>query len=382
MPLTNRLRNRGGDRRDLYFGTPSFGYTLPCTGTVQSNSLQSSSLKSIRDQILYHPFFFLANSIDLSLPLVTQQPSLSEGYGEDVFKGAVADKYLKEQGLTCKDLDDYTWINDKAKPDQIAKAMMCWALDRKATSFCHWFQPMASTFRHGDTGCVQMSMLEFNDDGTPTFELKGKNILFGETDGSSYPNGGMRDTHTAGGYLAIDPSSPVFLRGDCIYIPACLVSFDGKALDEKTPLHRAHQAMSKEGARLFKHMGMEIDGMVNNIGLEQEIFFVPREAYERRLDLQFTGRTVMGRMPARGQEGWDHYVRSSPCQSTISSALLLPLNSLSCSRFPVGCFSRCSVSPIVWFFRFKSENVVHVTSAAIPTVRWPRFTLRVGSSRA
>jgi len=249
------------------------------------------------------------------------QPSLSEGYGEDVFKGAVADKYLKEQGLTCKDLDDYTWINDKAKPDQIAKAMMCWALDRKATSFCHWFQPMASTFRHGDTGCVQMSMLEFNDDGTPTFELKGKNILFGETDGSSYPNGGMRDTHTAGGYLAIDPSSPVFLRGDCIFIPACLVSFDGKALDEKTPLHRAHQAMSKEGARLFKHMGMEIDGMVNNIGLEQEIFFVPREAYERRLDLQFTGRTVMGRMPARGQEGCDHYMAPIYTQGRVLACM-------------------------------------------------------------
>ena len=185
---------------------------------------------------------------------------------------------------------------------------MCWALDKKATSFCHWFQPMATTFRHGDTGQVQMSFLEFNDDGTPTFELKGKHILFGETDGSSYPNGGMRATHTAGGYLAIDPASPVFLRDDCIFIPACFVSFDGKALDEKTPLHRAHQAMSKEGARLFKHMGMEIKGMVNNIGLEQEVFFIPREAYERRMDLQFTGRTVLGKMPARGQEGCDHYM--------------------------------------------------------------------------
>mmetsp|Transcript_40131 Transcript_40131/g.99328 ORF Transcript_40131/g.99328 Transcript_40131/m.99328 type:complete len:722 (+) Transcript_40131:67-2232(+) len=235
-------------------------------------------------------------------------PSLTEGYGESVFKGAVADKYLKEVGLCAKDLDDYTWINDKAKPDQIAKALMAWALDRKATSFCHWFQPMASTFRHGDTGQVQLSMVEFNADGTPTFELKGKNILFGETDGSSYPNGGMRATHTAAAYLCIDPSSPVFLRGDAIFIPACLVSYDGKALDEKTPLLRAHQALSREGARLFKHMGYETAGMVNNIGLEQELFFIPREAFQRRLDLQFTGRTVMGRMPARGQELCDHYM--------------------------------------------------------------------------
>ena len=186
--------------------------------------------------------------------------------------------------------------------------MLAWALDKGATSFCHWFQPMTSTFRHGDTGQVQMSMLEFNRDGTTTFELKGKHILFGETDGSSYPNGGMRATHTAGGYLAIDPSSPVFLRDDCMFIPACFVSYNGKALDEKTPLHRAHQAMSKQGARLFKHLGFEVTGMVNNIGLEQELFFIPREAYERRMDLQFTGRTVLGKMPARGQEGCDHYM--------------------------------------------------------------------------
>ena len=230
------------------------------------------------------------------------------GYGEDVFKGAIADKYLKKEGLKLADLEDYSWINDASKPDKIAKAMLSWALDKGATSFCHWFQPMTSTFRHGDTGQVQMSMLEFERDGTTTFELKGKHILFGETDGSSYPNGGMRATHTAGGYLAIDPSSPVFLRDDCMFIPACFVSYKGKALDEKTPLHRAHQSMSKQGARLFKHLGFEVTGMVNNIGLEQELFFIPREAYERRMDLQFTGRTVLGKMPARGQEGCDHYM--------------------------------------------------------------------------
>ena len=96
--------------------------------------------------------------------------------------------------MTAADLDDYTWINDSAKADKVAKALLKWGLDAGASSFCHWFQPMASTFRHGMTGQVQLSTLEFNDDGTPTFELKGKHILFGETDGSSYPNGGMRAT--------------------------------------------------------------------------------------------------------------------------------------------------------------------------------------------
>merc|ERR1719253_2438460 len=187
---------------------------------------------------------------------------------------------------------------------------MAWALDRKATSFCHWFQPMASTFRHGSVGQVQMSMLEFNDDGTPTFELKGKHILFGETDGSSYPNGGMRATHTAGGYLAIDPASPVFLRDDCMFIPACFVSYKGDALDEKTPLHRATTALDKQTKRMLKAMGYDVGSasVYANIGLEQEIFLVPRHAYYRRPDLQFTGRTIIGKAPARGQEMSDHYM--------------------------------------------------------------------------
>ena len=225
-----------------------------------------------------------------------------------MFKGKIADKYLKKEGLTSKDLDDYSWINDSAKPDMIAKAMMAWALDKGASSFCHWFQPMAATMRHGNTGQVQMSMLEYNSDGTPTFELKGKHILFGETDGSSYPNGGMRATHTAGGYLSLDPMSPIFIREDTVFIPACFVSYNGDALDEKTPLHRAVQSMSREGTRLLDLMGFKADGLINNIGLEQEIFLVPRHAFYRRPDLQFTGRTVMGKEAARGQEMSDHYM--------------------------------------------------------------------------
>ena len=184
------------------------------------------------------------------------QPHLSAGFGEDVFKGAIADKYLKKEGLKLADLEDYSWINDASNPDKIAKAMLHWALDKGATSFCHWFQPMAATFRHGDTGQVQMSMLEFNRDGTTTYELKGKHILFGETDGSSYPNGGMRATHTAGGYLVIDPSSPMFLRDDALFIPACFVSYKGKALDEKTPLHRAHAGHVQAGRASLQAHGL------------------------------------------------------------------------------------------------------------------------------
>ena len=171
-------------------------------------------------------------------------------------------------------------------------------------------------------------MFEFNKVGAPVWDFKGKNLLKGETDGSSYPNGGLRATHRAGGYLAVDPTSPIFLRGDTIFVPACLVSYYGHALDEKTPLLRASDAMSREGARLLNLLGYKgVKGVNANIGLEQELFFVPRNAYNRRPDLQFSGRTVIGRMPARGQELCDHYVSLSypyRIELTINRWLLHP----------------------------------------------------------
>jgi len=132
--------------------------------------------------------------------------------------------------------------------------------------------------------------------------------LKGETYGSSYPNGGLRATHRAGGYLTVDTTSPIFLRGDTIFIPAALVSYYGHALDEKTPLLRAGDAMSREGTRLLKLLGYNVNSLQSNIGLEQEFFFVPRQHFNRRPDLQLAGRTVIGRMPARGQELSDHYM--------------------------------------------------------------------------
>jgi glutamine synthetase len=158
------------------------------------------------------------------------------------------------------------------------------------------------------SGQVQNHFFEFDRSGTPVWDFKGKNILKGETDGSSYPNGGLRATHAAGGYLSVDPTSPIFLRGDTIFIPACLVSYFGHALDEKTPLLRSCDALSKQGARLLNLLGYKVKGLVTNIGLEQELFFIPRKDFLRRPDLQLAGRTVIGRMPPRGQEMSDHYM--------------------------------------------------------------------------
>ena len=154
---------------------------------------------------------------------------------------------------------------------------------------------------------VQISMVNFNADGTPRWEFRGKDLLQGETDGSSYVNGGMRCTHRAGGYLTIDASSPIFLRGDTIFIPSCFTSFKGDALDEKTPLLRAEKCLSCQGKRLLKLLGFEVDSLRQNIGLEQEIFLVPRNEYVKRPDLKLAGRTVMGKDAPRGQEMCDHY---------------------------------------------------------------------------
>lgn len=169
----------------------------------------------------------------------------------------------------------------------------------------------SSGVRHGQSGQVQNRMMKFNKEGKIEWDFKGKDLIKGETDGSSFPNGGLRGTHCAGGYLAIDTSSPIFLRGDTIFVPSALVSYYGYALDEKTPLLRANAALNKQGSRLLKHLGLdsaEHGGLKTNIGLEQEIFLIPREAYYKRPDLQLTGRTIMGKDAPRDQEMCDHYM--------------------------------------------------------------------------
>jgi glutamine synthetase len=167
----------------------------------------------------------------------------------------------------------------------------------------------SSGVRHGQSGQVQNIMLEFNSENEVVQDFKGKTLIKGETDGSSYPNGGLRGTHRAGGYLAIDTSSPIVLRGDTIFIPSVFVSYYGAALDEKTPLLRANNALNREGSRLLSKLGLDVSsGIRTNIGLEQEIFLVPRDAYYKRPDLQMAGRTVIGKDAPRGQEMCDHYM--------------------------------------------------------------------------
>lgn len=171
----------------------------------------------------------------------------------------------------------------------------------------------SSGVRHGLTGQVQNTMLKFDaTTGEVAQDFKGKTLVKGETDGSSFPNGGLRGTHAAGGYVAVDTSSPILCRGDTIFIPSAFVSYHGAALDEKTPLLRSNSALDEHGSRLFGLLGGgDADaggGVQANIGLEQELFLIPRDEYYRRPDLQLTGRTIMGKNAPRGQEMCDHYM--------------------------------------------------------------------------
>lgn len=199
---------------------------------------------------------------------------------------------------------------------------MEWAIEKGASSYCHWFQPLASSgLRHGQAAQVQIKLYEFDRNGNLVYDFKGKNLLRGETDGSSYANGGLRATHTAAGYLSVDTSSPIFIRGDTMFIPAAFVSYKGAALDEKTPLLRASDALSTQGVRLLKLLGYNVSKVQAFIGLEQEYFFVPREAYLKRVDLQLAGRTVLGKFPPRGQELSDHYMAPPSLASPAMGAI-------------------------------------------------------------
>eukprot|EP00629_Pelagomonadales_sp_RCC1024_P008252 CAMPEP_0119276054 /NCGR_PEP_ID=MMETSP1329-20130426/14769_1 /TAXON_ID=114041 /ORGANISM="Genus nov. species nov., Strain RCC1024" /LENGTH=701 /DNA_ID=CAMNT_0007276475 /DNA_START=32 /DNA_END=2137 /DNA_ORIENTATION=+ len=265
-----------------------------------------------------------AKSLRLTTPKASTRSvsGLLEGYGDHVFKGAVAEPYLAKQGLSAATLKSADWTKDAATADKVAAAVLEWATENDATTFTHAFQPLGSSgVRHGLMGMVQNAFFKFDNDGVPQWDLKGKDLVQGETDGSSYANGGLRGTHCAGGYVQVDSSSPIYLRGDTIFIPSCLVSYFGDALDEKTPLLRSVDALDREGKRLMGLLGYDVPGLQSNIGLEQEFFLMPRDDFCKRQDLMLAGRTIMGADAPRGQEMCDHYM-GPPSHATAALACM------------------------------------------------------------
>ncbi len=196
---------------------------------------------------------------------------------------------------------------DPAVADATASAMKAWAIEQGATHYTHWFQPLTGT-----TAEKHDSFISPQKDGSVIMELRGKELIRGEPDASSFPSGGIRATFEARGYTVWDITSPAFIydNGDTktLCIPTAFCGYNGEALDQKTPLLRSMEAVSRQAVRICRLFGDNLTQRVTtSVGPEQEYFIVDRETYLKRKDLIFTGRTLFGAMPPKGQEMEDHY---------------------------------------------------------------------------
>ena len=192
---------------------------------------------------------------------------------------------------------------DAGVANAVAAAMKDWAISKGATHYTHWFQPLT-----GITAEKHDSFISPAPDGGVIMDFSGKELIKGEPDASSFPSGGLRATFEARGYTAWDPTSYAFIKGKTLCIPTAFCSYGGEALDKKTPLLRSMEALNRQAMRILKLFGNEeVKCVRTSVGPEQEYFLVPKELYEKRKDLIFTGRTLFGAKPPKGQEMDDHY---------------------------------------------------------------------------
>ena len=192
---------------------------------------------------------------------------------------------------------------DPSIADAVANAMKDWAIEKGATHYTHWFQPLT-----GVTAEKHDSFIAPVPGGKVVMEFSGKELIKGESDASSFPSGGLRATFEARGYTAWDPASYAFVKDGTLYIPTAFCSYTGEALDTKTPLLRSMDAVSKQGMRLVRLFGDTVSKRITTtLGIEQEYFIIDKEIYDQRKDLMYTGRTLFGAPAPKGQELEDHY---------------------------------------------------------------------------
>ena len=191
---------------------------------------------------------------------------------------------------------------DPGVAEVVANAMKDWAIEKGATHFTHWFQPMT-----GSTAEKHDAFISPTPDGKVIMEFSGKELIKGEPDASSFPSGGLRATFEARGYTAWDPTSFAFIKDHSLCIPTTFYSYTGEVLDKKTPLLKSMEAVSKEALRVLKFFGSDAQRVISYVGPEQEYFLVDADVYKKRKDLILTGRTLFGAKPAKGQELDDHY---------------------------------------------------------------------------
>ncbi len=230
-----------------------------------------------------------------------------ENYGSLLFSDKVMKNKLPKDIYKAlrKTIDNNTHLElDIA--NAVAVAMKEWAVDNGATHYTHWFQPMTGT-----TAEKHDSFISPTRDGEVIMEFSGKELIKGEPDASSFPSGGIRATFEARGYTAWDPTSPAFIKDKTLYIPTAFCSYSGEALDKKTPLLRSMQALNESATRVLHLIGNpKVTGVTTTVGPEQEYFLIDKDDFKKRMDLIFTGRTLLGARPPKGQEMEDHYFGS------------------------------------------------------------------------
>ena len=230
--------------------------------------------------------------------------SIQELYGSNVFNLKVMQERLPKDTFKAlkKTIEDGTPLElDVA--NQVAHAMKEWAIEKGATHFTHWFQPMT-----GYTAEKHDSFIVPTDDGGVIMSLSGKELTKGEPDASSFPSGGRRATFEARGYTVWDPTAFAFVKEHSLCIPTAFCSYTGEALDKKTPLLRSLQSISRQSVRILRMFGNRtVKRVVSSIGAEQEYFLIDEKLYYQRKDLRMTGRTLFGAKPSKGQEMDDQY---------------------------------------------------------------------------
>ena len=230
--------------------------------------------------------------------------TVTETFGSMVFDDRVMKATLSAEVYSSlrKTIDEGAAL-DPGVANAVATAMKEWAVSKGATHFTHWFQPLT-----GITAEKHESFIAPSPDGGVIMEFSGKELIKGEPDASSFPSGGLRATFEARGYTAWDPTSYAFIKGKTLCIPTAFCSYGGHALDKKTPLLRSMEALNRQALRILRLFGNTTAKYVrSSVGPEQEYFLISKEMYDARPDLRFTGRTLFGAKPPKGQEMDDHY---------------------------------------------------------------------------
>lgn len=228
---------------------------------------------------------------------------LSELFGSMVFNETVMRERLPQETFnTLKKTMDQGIPLEEGVANIVANAMKDWAVEKGATHFTHWFQPMT-----GITAEKHDSFISPQKNGTVIMNFSGKELVKGEPDGSSFPSGGIRATCEARGYTAWDPTSPAFIKDGSLCIPTAFCSYGGEALDKKTPLLRSMDAIDRQSKRILALFGKTVKRVSTTVGPEQEYFLIDADLYRQREDLKLTGRTLFGAPASKGQELDDHY---------------------------------------------------------------------------